>query len=594
MPYKFPNASVINYSRESKFLGENFHYANVKNLTVQGFIRDEFNGSGVKDVFLSMSGIIFSGCESGNVNPFQTYQEVFLNDVSIGSGRVTNISFDEGDNNTVRRTNYNIDIEIFDTGDLDNFTGTYYPDDVLTGDLSYLQDLTESFSFDKANDGAYSFSHNVSITFLDNYTGNAITKARTIVSGLFNNEPSFGLLDNEYSGYYFKLKNSGEKNFSESYDLVNLSFDFTKSYNLLSPNVYQNNGAKYNLSTNHDIRISEDGKVTITEQGNIKALNGSVGNAITGALYEIENSAYTRCNDIYTGYKDSNSKFLFSLTEPYTSQELGLANIQLNKNFEVDINSKTANYSVSFSNDINYDVSGSRSANYSVSQQEDGTIQITENGEYNFNFATGLTSDAIRLAKEKYNYITGSSVSHGDSIGTHFILEKPITSMTPTITSKGIQIANRDNLSFSYNTSKSYSKKYAYGPTVSANFKALNVSHTDAIGQKINSTYQIENATTSEILQQLNTFDVSSRQVSINVVLKRKPQYFIYENLENDYLTTSNLTLLHNQVRQEVLNFALLHTDLICFDVFLTNVEYSIDSELNLNYSAQANIVTLN
>ena len=112
MAFNFPNASVISYSKESRFLGENFNYANVKSLSVQGNILDLGNSSGVLKNFSKMTGIIASGSESGNNG--NTYQEIFLDSTSIGSGRVTNISFAEGDENTVRRTSYTVNLEIFD------------------------------------------------------------------------------------------------------------------------------------------------------------------------------------------------------------------------------------------------------------------------------------------------------------------------------------------------------------------------------------------------------------------------------------------------------------------------------------------------
>ena len=50
-----------------------------------------------------------------------------------------------------------------------------------------------------------------SITHLGDDTTGSVQTAQRIASGFFNNEPSFGLLSNQYSGYYFKLKMGGKK-----------------------------------------------------------------------------------------------------------------------------------------------------------------------------------------------------------------------------------------------------------------------------------------------------------------------------------------------------------------------------------------------
>ena len=611
MAYRFPNASVVGYSRESKFLGENFHYANVKNFTVEGFIRDVNSSSGVKNIFQTMSGIIFSGAESSVTDPFITYQEVFLKDVSIGSGRVTNISFNEGEPNTVRRTNYTVELEVFDsghltdtanTGNISNLTGIYYTgvrdafsNSQLTSNdlyLGFVDSVDESFSFNKSEQGDYSFEHDVSITFLDQDTGRAITGARSIASGLFATDPSFGVINNEYSGYYSKLRSSGVKNFSETYDLINLSFDFTKSYNLLSENVFEHSGAKYNLNTNHDFRVNENGTVLITEQGSVKSLGGPLGQAVTGALYQVENEARSRCTSIYTGYKDSSNRHLFSFQDPYNSLD-DLNTVESNLSFDVDVNSNSVTYSVSFTNDLYQDPSGSRTTSYSASLGSEGVIEINESTEYVFNFSTGI-AEGVSLIRSKYEEFTTSPVTQLDSMGKNFIFERGIFNTdSPALTSQNFQISNQDNLTFSYDLVKSYSKSFAEAVSISANFKKYDIDFSDQIGQKIRSTYQIENPTNFEILQRLDNFEVSTRSVSAALVMKRaESSSSLHEDFDSEYLTKANLLLIENKIKNEIVQFAVLHNNVVCHDVFFTEVSYSFDNDLNLIYSATANIIT--
>ena len=589
MAFNFPNASVISYSKESRFLGENFNYANVKSLSVQGNILDLGNSSGVLKNFSKMTGIIASGSETGDNG--NTYQEIFLDSTSIGSGRVTNISFAEGDENTVRRTSYTVNLEIFDSGNLSNLSnGGYYTglkNSVLTGDLAFVENLTEDFSFDVSDDNSYSFSHNLSITHLGDDTTGSVQTAQRIASGFFNNEPSFGLLSNQYSGYYFKLKNSGEKYFAESYDIINHTFNFTKTYNLTSPNVYQNSGAKYGLDIAHDIRISEDGKVTIVENGTVKALNGVVGNAITGALYEINNNSLSRVRSIYSGsngYVES-SRYLFSPDSTFSASSLsGINSVAINKTFDVDVNSKQVTYSASFVNDPNYDVSGFSSADFSVSEGQEGKVLVEESVSYSFNFNTNLNASAFSIVKSKYDQLTGSKSSFADNLGKHYIVDSQYSS--------AINVSNDERLSFDYSLSKTYDKSYSDAESIYTGFAKIDQSCSDQIGQKVHSIYDLENSTNSQILQVLDNHEISTRNVDLSVVLKRKSQY-IYDNFENDYLTKSNLERLETQAINKALEFVVDHTDIAVYDIFIDSVSYSLDSELNLNYNMNVNFVTI-
>ena len=598
MSFHFPNASVISYSKNSKYLGELFNYANIKNLTVQGNILDSNNSSGVVANFLKMSGIIASGSESGDNG--STYQEIVLDNVSIGSGRVTRISFDAGDQDTARRTSYSVDLEIYESGDLHNlddssghYSGLKDSDGPLTGDLSYVDGLTESFSFDYGENGGYSFNHNVSLTFLAEYTGDAVSGARKIASGFFNKEPSFGILENEYSGYYSNLKNSGEKNFSESYDLINFNFGFTKSYSLLSPNVYQNSGAKYNLSTSHNVQISNDGKVTIQENGNIKTLNGSIGNAITGALYEINNGSFARVGAVYSGYLDSDdSKYLFANNYPNYNLLSGLNSTPISKNFNADVNSKSVDYSVTFTNDPFYDVSGSANTSYSVNESDGSNLVISESTNYDFNFATNLSS-GISIVKAKYQQLTGSRGSILGGLGENYIRERGVSSFPePFITQSSLSINTTDRLSFSYETTKDYNRSYSRAAAVDSNFKNIKFDSSDTVGQSRNTVYTLDNPTKSLILQKLNVQDLSSRQVTVTVNLKRSHADSLFSDLKSVYLQKAYLEKIELEAIKETIKFISTHDNIKTTDVFITNVSYTFDNEYVLTYTMDVSFLT--
>lgn len=629
MALYFPNASVISYSRDSKFLGENFHYANTKNLSIQGFILDgSGNSSGVKEVFQKMSGIIYSGAESGT-SITDSYHQIFLNNQDIGSGIVNNISFGQADNNTVRRSNYTAEIQIFDTGfqpEFENFgpdTGYYSGvSGVLTTELNdkgfsaaaFLDDLTESFSFEKSQGGGYSFTHNVSLRFLDNSEAKAVSGAKIIASGLFNREPSFGLLDNEYSGYYSKLKESGTKDFTESYDLINLSFNFSKSYELLGSECFENSGVKYNLATNHVFNVSEDGKVTIQENGSVKSLETGYGvaatnAAISGAIYEINQNSFGRVGTIYSGYKDSgNGKYLFSTNYPSYSTLSGLAATPIDKNFSVDVNSNSVNYSVTFTNDPFYDVSGSATTEYSVSESQNNILQLTENTRYRFNFATGLTTGALALIKAKYESLTGSRQSISNGLGTNYIsFADPVVVNYPasnesTLTQTNLSISNGDQLSFSYTKTSEYNDAlskhtpYKKAQSINSNLKKFSIDSSDTFGQSIFSTYNVNNSTRSQILQKLNIEDVSKRSINIQAVVKRSFETGIRTGLSDYYLESGMMRDIEIAAINEALKFvpfSQVSMGMQPIEGFITDASCTFDNEYNLNYNMDVTFITL-
>lgn len=632
----FPNASVISYSRESKFLGETLHYANVKNVSIRGFILDQYNASGVTGVFSRMSGIIYSGAESGygSEQRQDTYHQIYLGEslasgTGIGSGIVTSITFSEGDQNTVRRAEYTAEVKIFDTGfaaDFSHLGGSngYYSgvSGVLTTELqnsgfhsaAFIDDLTESFSFEKSQDGGYSFTHDISLTFLDNQENRAISGAKIIASGLFNREPSFGLLDNEYSGYYSKLKESGIKRFKESYDLINLSFSFSKSYDLLSTGCYYNSGLRYNLATDHIFKVSEDGKVTIQENGSVKSLATGRGvvltnTAISGAIYEINEESYGRVNKIYSGYKDSgDGKYLFSESYPNYNSLSVLATKPIDKSFSVDVNSNSVNYSVTYTNDQYYDISGSSTTEYSVSENQNNIIELREETSYNFNFATGLTTQALSLIKAKYQSLTGSRNQIMEGLGTNyisfadpFVYNYPSTDKS-TNTKTNLSISNGDQLNFSYsklseyNDALSENTPYKKAQSVNENLKKLSMEVSDTFGQNKTNVYDLNNTTRNQILQKIDIQDESKRNVSVSAVVKRNFDTSIVTGLSGYYLEKTMLDDIEIAAINEALQFVPFSQSALStqpIEGFITDASCSFDNEYNLNYNIEVTFITL-
>jgi hypothetical protein len=158
-----------------------------------------------------------------------------------------------------------------------------------------------------------------------------------------------------------------------------------------------------------------------------------------------------------------------------------------------------------------------------------------------------LNSSAFSIIKSKYAQLTGSKSPFANNLGKHYIVDAQYSSAFQNYlktTQSSINVSNDERLSFDYSLSKIYDKSYSDAESIYTGFAKIDQSCSDQIGQKVHSIYDLENSTNSQILQVLQNHEISTRNVDLNVVLKRKPQYYIYENFENDYLTKSNLELL--------------------------------------------------
>ncbi|MGA0108803.1 MAG: hypothetical protein ACO3IA_06630, partial [Candidatus Nanopelagicales bacterium] len=81
---EFPNAKFLGYTHSNNFWGDkNFRYGSTVSLTINGYILDLSNGSGVEKVITDSETL----SKSLGVN-----QLIEINGNSYGEGKITNIS----------------------------------------------------------------------------------------------------------------------------------------------------------------------------------------------------------------------------------------------------------------------------------------------------------------------------------------------------------------------------------------------------------------------------------------------------------------------------------------------------------------------
>lgn len=593
MPLNFPNASIVSYSKESKYLGENFKYGYIKNITVEGFLYENLNGSGVSGNLQTISGIL----DSGNN---ESYQSIILSNgatnFDLGSGRILSFSFEEG--NPVRLGAYSATIEVPETGgSIDNldpddpyYSGLSFLDGTQIGslDLTRVNDISESFNFSAGENGQFNYSHDLSFAILDADSGISVTLARDLARKFYESDPSFGLINSQYSGYY-KL-GSGAKYFNESYDLINGQFNFSKSYSAISNYFYSGPSGAYNLNLAHEITVRENGKVEIIENGIVNSLDLNIENAMSGAKNEIYNNSIGRINQIYSGYNDS-SQYIFSTGFLSESDDLRqIFQSPINVSYDFDLLSNSVRYKATFSNDQFYDVSGSSDSSFSISQNN-GVFSSTQDIQYSFNIKTGIDLGAMQLVNDKVNELL-DSYSIQQNLGSDFLSDQGFLSHSGYFVevSRALNLENSNKLSFSLTINKENNQSLLNLPD---GYKKLSIEFNDQYGQAIFTEKNFASTDGNQFIQDLPISNQSSRDVTITAILERKQDNpFSGDNLKSVYLTQGNLNHCQLSGINTLAGFFVDNNNYVFNGCYVSSLQYSFNKNFDLVYNMQGTYLT--
>ena len=474
----FENAAVLSYSQNSQFFGQIFRYQNQKNLSVQGVIRDVDNYSGVSGIQYQINQF-FSGDND--------YQPITINGYSFGTGKITSVNFDQG--NDVRLKNYTVDIICYESGNLFNLTGLYYTgiQDSNNSPYHLLDNLSEDFSYNK-NGSTFGYSHSVNLKFNSgsNPPQSPIEMAKSLAAKLIYSNVPFGfLISGENTGI-------GRKLYNESYDLISNECSFTESYD----RPINNNGLLYTLTNSFE--RNENGIATVGEEANIKNITGTLrpeyfnenwiemGSLLTGA--------FSRCSGIFSNYAESGSYPLYS---GYTT---------LGKN--INPFEGVASYNISFTNNP-AQLSGF-SWNYTNEiSKSDRYYQVSENGVI---LGHGIPQNfGIIVANNAYNNIKPSIYSRVYSFYTGYV--DVILTLNQVSENKSSSI---------FNGSVNYSAQFTDNPTYSTADPLIRrevIEVNDSIPTPLINRFNIFNF--KEIVQPANNATLGARSVSISLLGRR-------------------------------------------------------------------------
>lgn len=413
MAYNFTDATLLGYQVNKNYLGEGLFTTNTtKSISIEGIFLNLQSTEGVTTSTQKIENFL-----TGIVNQ---YDSVIVNGYNLGSGKVLNLSFPE--KNPIRLGRYVYDIEILENSDFSNapsgdIYGTY-----LSGVRDKIVNLDENINFDYAENGDYSYNHGINIQFYDDKTSDLFTKSKDFANSAFYDNLNIGLIG-PFSGFYNTLKN--KKNyFTEAYDLINKKCSFSKKI-LINKNYNTN----YTITVNHNINFEGDGKLTVEEQGTIKALDNTLNYTAEQYLNTELNRSYTRCNLMGGAYAYKyglggvTNTFVDSLRS--TRSKLGITRDWFNN---------TIQYNVIYTNDPAFSNFGYiHTYNTTISKDLQDIFNYSEQGEItrfgqigtinNLNTIKGIYSSAKTRAANSYpTYkLKSSSLSLGNLLGSTVI-----------------------------------------------------------------------------------------------------------------------------------------------------------------------------
>lgn len=293
-----PNARVLGYSQNTEGFGGDFRFKNRKTVEIEGLLLDLRNFDGV-------SGIT-SGVQALQNSINQEYQNVIINDLDLGRGRV--IGFSVPEDIHVQTATYSLSFEIDETGNLFNLSGEFYEDLDFMRDqgetgrmlgLHLLDSFREDFDFQRgAND--YGYTRNISIQYKsgDNTIITPVERAKVLAQYLLNNNTPFGFIDAQVSGFH---SNPYRRQYSETFDEINNNCRFSEDFKAT------NLSGSYSIDIEHSIQTATDGITSIDETCNIKALFEPRRDIVQQAVQLEIGGAYERCSGVFEFYKPSNS-----------------------------------------------------------------------------------------------------------------------------------------------------------------------------------------------------------------------------------------------------------------------------------------------
>jgi hypothetical protein len=538
MAYTFIDATLLGYQVNRNYLGEGLFVLNTtKNISIEGIFDNRKSNSdaeGVKETYEDITGLL-----TGIVN---AYDRVVVNGYNLGTGKVLSVSFPE--ENPIRIGKYRYEIEIIENSDFSNMPS----DGIYGSNLNTFNDkiteLDESFNFNHEEDGSYSYNHDLSIQYYDDGS-DLIAKSKNTAHIIFQDDTiNLGLIG-QFSGYYDVLQ-SKKNYYSESYDLINKRCNFSKNIS-----INRNYNTNYTTSLSHSLSLEANGKITVQEEGVIKALDNTLGYTAENYFQAELNKSYSRCQSIFDSYSE---KYNLGIKDSLYNQPFSLG-----KTFNIIDNS--LQYQVSYVNDPSFEGNIINTYTINVDRDVEDLISYTEQGTLTQVGQIGTITN-LSLIKTKYQ-----------AAKTRASTEYPALKLKNTSFSAG-SLSN--NSSIVYNNQFSYSIERTSDNSIienDPNYKSLSIKINDQAPYNLYKEYIIANREPKNILfVSGNQVEMGARSVTVEGTLVRPTV--------NPWLSPIAFPL--TDLKSKAISGAL---NLVSDEAFIDTISYNYNSDNNFSFN---------
>lgn len=343
----FSQATVLSYTHSPQFLGDSFRYKITKNITVEGWLLNLPNLSGVTGIYQDINTFLAGA---------RDYDSILINGVNFGQGKITEIDFDRDDLfKDVKEKKYRASLLVYDSGNLFNAFSDYYSG-LNWNNANVLENFEESFEYSRAADNSSSYSQQVNLRFNSgqNLPDTPIGMAKTFASGFFNALNITGFLGESYNRGY-------KQYYTESYNQIDNSVGFKREVD------FPAESGSYAVTYNHAYELNTDGIINVIENGTIKGLYDPIYQSLQSGIAAEIPQAFNRCSGVFAYYAPSGCY-------PINANPIKKNNI-INK-FE-----GTANFSVQYTNDPRYFDIYVWEYTTTIDRNVERVYTVTENGK---------------------------------------------------------------------------------------------------------------------------------------------------------------------------------------------------------------------
>lgn len=356
MALVFSNVKLLQYSHSPVRLDAGLRYKIEKEFTITGRLLDE-TYSGPEELLQQQDALL-----GGAVD----YEEIILNGISFGRGKITSINFSGG--TMVRTEDYEYKIVCYDEGVLTNASGGVYAGISWT-DTDEIDEISESFDYSENEEGDKEYNHSFSVKYsVRTNAADSISKGKALAASFLSAVSGLTAFLNTYAGL-----SGARRVYSEDYNLVDGSVNISET--LVLP---KTNAGGYSYSFEYSMNLDEAGFISASETLSIKGLTNPPYAGAKAGMSALESGASARIASVFSSYNWS---------------DVSLFSSPISKTVTVDRFAGTIQIVQNFSNNPKYQNGAAWEKTIELSRNADNFYTITESGS-----VQGLGKESVRMA----------------------------------------------------------------------------------------------------------------------------------------------------------------------------------------------------